>query len=694
MRFRFLIVLMLLFLPTIVCAKPAKPGLLKLRQPDGSYVEAYIRGDEYGSVLVSADGHALMRDTDGYYSYAWYDSEGKKHSSFYHYGKQTPERVLNESLHIPYALLFKKALHSRAEYGSDAASVLRTKSASGSKVSAVVILAQFDDLKFKYSEKSFEGLLSKAKKYFSDQFGGKREFEFIVTPVVSLPKSYAYYGKNADDGFDSNPAEAVYAACKLVDGYVDFSKFDNDGDGCVDNIFMFYAGPDEAEGAGDDYIWSHSWDIESAGLHLNLDGVRIKKYALTSELIYYTDGSTEFNGIGSFCHEFSHLLGLQDLYDTDDGKSGGTTEGVWGYTSLMDKGAYNNNCQTPPNYNALEREMLGIASGIPMHEGMCSLKPVNENNEFFRMDTDNRDEYFLFEFRKASGWDQYIGGSGLLVYHINKSDDSAGYSEKYQRDFSAKERWKYNEVNCSPDHMCAKIIPAVAPYYDPDKLNNDISPIYYPGVNGRYSTCVPYEGSFYTLKNITKTDDELSFLVVGSMYMDEPDVYQDAVILNWHLGPSWPSAPAARVILSAGGKTVRDITVRSSGDMNYSCTIEGLDPATEYSMEIGIALPDGGKASCTGRFTTGAVREWAYPAITFGKTYRYISGAFKIGALLPLRLKNAVKSSSHIWKFNGAAVNVNPATGYYELKESGILSVEYIREDGVRETIIKEVSVK
>lgn len=693
MKFRFVIVLMLVS-SVCVWAKPAKPGLLRLRQPDGSSVQAYISGDEYGNVLMSADGHALMRDADGYYSYAWYDSNGMKHSSFCHYGEQAPRQVVDASMRIPYGLLFKKALNLRAQHGADAATMLKTKSASGSKVSAVVILAQFSDLKFKYSEKSFEGLLSKAKTYFNDQFGGKLEFEFVITPVISLPESYAYYGKNGEDGADSKAAEAIYEACIKADSYVDFSRFDNDGDGYVDNIFMFYAGPDEAEGAGDDYIWSHSWDIESAGMHLTLDGVRLKKYALTSELIYYTDGSTEFNGIGSFCHEFSHLLGLQDLYDTDDVKSGGTTEGVWGYTSLMDKGAYNNTCQTPPNYNALEREILGIASGIPLREGMCLLTPVNERNEFFRMDTDNKGEYFLFEFRKASGWDQYIGGNGLLVYHIDKSDASAGYSEKYQHDFSAKERWTYNEVNCRPDHMCAKIIPAAEPHFDAHSLENDISPIYYPGVNGRYSTFVPYEGSFLSLTNISKTEDELSFLVVGSLYMDEPDVYQDAVILNWHLGSSWSASPDARVIISADGKTVRDIAVRSISDNKYSCTVEGLEPATKYTLEIAIALPDGGRATCSGQFTTGTVYEGAYPAISFGKTYRYISGAFKTGALLPLRLKNGIRSTSHIWKFNGSVVNVDPSTGYYELKESGILSVEYIRADGTRETIIKEVSVK
>ena len=693
MKFRLVIVLILVS-SACVWAKPARPGLLRLRQPDGSSVHAYIRGDEYGNVLTSVDGYALMRDADGYYSYAWYDSNGIKHSSFRHYGEQAPKQVMDASAHIPYELLFKKSLNLRAQHGADASTMLKTKSVSSSKVSAVVILAQFSDLKFKYSEKSFEGLLAKAKAYFNDQFGGKREFEFVVTPVISLPESYAYYGKNGEDGTDSKAAEAIYAACLKADAYVDFSRFDNDGDGCVDNIFMFYAGPDEAEGAGDDYIWSHSWDIESAGMHLTLDGVRIKKYALTSELIYYTDGFTEFNGIGSFCHEFSHLLGLQDLYDTDDVKSGGTTEGVWGYTSLMDKGAYNNTCQTPPNYNALEREILGIASGIPLREGMCSLRPVNENNEFFRMDTDNKDEYFLFEFRKASGWDQFIGGSGLLVYHIDKSDASAGYSEKYQRDFSAKERWTYNEVNCRPDHMCAKIIPAAEPHFDAHSLENDISPIYYPGVNGRYSTFVPYEGSFFSLTNISKTDDELSFMAVGNLYMDEPDVYQDAVILNWHLGSSWSTYPDARVIISADGKTVRDITVSSTSENKYSCTVERLEPATKYELEISIALPDGGRGSCLCQFTTGTVYEGAYPAISFGKTYRYISGAFKVGALLPLRLKNGIKSTSHIWKFNDSVIKVDPTTGYYELKESGILSVEYVRADGTRETIIKEVSVK
>ena len=247
MKYRFLIIAMLLYAFT-VSAKPAKPGLLNLRQPDGTRVPAFLQGDEYGSVLISSDGYALTRDADGYYSYARYDSKGHKSSTFCHYGKPVASGILAESSNIPYDIIALNASRLRMQRNSEDRTSLKTKAGTSKNIKAVVILAQFPDLKFKYSDKSFENLVNKAKAYFEDQYGGKASFEFVTSPVVTLPNSYAYYGANAGEVNDANAPEAIVEACRLVDDAIDFNRFDNNGDGCVDNIFMFFAGPDEAEG--------------------------------------------------------------------------------------------------------------------------------------------------------------------------------------------------------------------------------------------------------------------------------------------------------------------------------------------------------------------------------------------------------------------------------------------------------------
>ena len=51
--------------PMIALAVPAMPGLTKLVQPDGSVVEATIKGDEHFHYYETAAGEILLRDNCG-----------------------------------------------------------------------------------------------------------------------------------------------------------------------------------------------------------------------------------------------------------------------------------------------------------------------------------------------------------------------------------------------------------------------------------------------------------------------------------------------------------------------------------------------------------------------------------------------------------------------------------------------------
>ena len=127
------------------------------------------------------------------------------------------------------------------------------------------------------------------------------------------------------------------------------------------------------------------------------------------------------------------------MYDSDYEASGGYSEGLWYSTSLMDGGCYNDNTNTPPCLNAIELDQLGIIEPEVLAVGDYVLRPLSEKKRFLRMDTDNPGEYFLFECRAASGWDQYMGsyggfvGSGLLIYHVDRSMNAAGYSQQQDR---------------------------------------------------------------------------------------------------------------------------------------------------------------------------------------------------------------------------------------------------------------------
>ena len=270
--------------------------------------------------------------------------------------------------------------------------------------------------------------------------------EFVVEPVVVLGAAKAH--EQVAGGEEAH--RDVVQACEA-----------SDGDGEVDNVFVFFAGPNEAEGAGEKYIWPHMWYIkDGAGIDFPCDGVIVNNYACTSELMLddnYTTYTT-LASIGTFCHEYTHTFGIPDLYDTDSEGSGGYSEAMWNSIDLMDAGNHNDRGRTPPNYSAVERWYFGMGEGKPLTEGRHTLRPVQENNDYYYLTTDNESELWLFECRRAAGWDAYIGGSGLLVYHIDFSERPAGESTSASKVVTALERWSLNELNARPDHQCVDLI--------------------------------------------------------------------------------------------------------------------------------------------------------------------------------------------------------------------------------------------
>ena len=378
-----LILVLMFFVPVFMFAGPMHDRILAIVQPDGSTFQAKFSGDEFIRVKTTLDGAAIIQDPDGWWSYAFYDSDGRKYSSYCHVGDKVSAELLSQSRTIPMAALSSSARRARAEYSMSSTPLLErvaekrnmTKAEDGNEENMVkhgiVILAEFANMPFRYDREDFVSLLTGesyarngaagcAKKFFDDQFNAAVDFRFDVSEIVTLPRDLDYYGANvpgdSNNETDRNPAQMIIDACSLADPTVDFSLYDDDGDGEVDNVFVFFAGGDEAEGSGDDCIWSHAWYIrDGAGRSLTLDGKIINRYACTSELSRIDqENEYELAGIGSFCHEFSHTLGLVDMYDTDYDASGGASEALWLSTSLMDGGNYNNKGHTPPFFNAIK----------------------------------------------------------------------------------------------------------------------------------------------------------------------------------------------------------------------------------------------------------------------------------------------------------------------------------------------------
>ncbi len=420
--------------------------------------------------------------------------------------------------------------------------VQRTKALGDINLHALVILAEYDDVRFVHTSDEFKNTLinkeKSAKQYFKDQLGV--DLDIVVAGPVVADRNRSHYGTNNSEGRDSHPGEFIANVCEKADELVDFSLFDDNGDGFVDNIYVFYAGEDESqqkvkangEVENTNFMWAHSWTLNESdyGKTLTLDGVRINAYACSSELYRNYDSTGDYTDviapIGTFCHEHSHIFGLSDLYDTDYEKSGGIAAGTWGKTALMDNGNYNGNGATPPNYNAIDLETVGKLVPEELAAGRYTLLPIgNAGAKTYKITNPlNKDEYYLFECRVDSGWDEFIGGKGLLVYHIDKSNAYSTMSETLNKEITSDLRWTpYNQINCRPDHQCADLIEADGRNDNSPSSTSksDISGIFFPqpgatSIGGKSNIKMAYwDGSVSSLSinEISFENGQVSFLV-------------------------------------------------------------------------------------------------------------------------------------------------------------------------------------
>lgn len=463
MNFKYIIAAVAASVALNASAVPAKRGLRTVVQPDGTELTIQKVGDESRHFTLTADGMLLTRDANGQYSYARIDKSGRLVSSGiralnanarpsgHRYLMQNIDEVDMTALDKMRA---KNPAHSLNAVNAEAlrlngGSYRNAKApakAAGSlpqsgmgrftsnfprtgKIKGLVILVEYTDVKFNSGYKTdaktyFNDLLHKegfseyngtgcATEYFRKQSNGQFDPEFDLYGPVTLPNPMSYYGGNDTYGDDKAPHMMVVHACQQLDKTVDFSQYDNDGDGYVDNVFIFYAGQGEASYGSDDTVWPHSWEVSSGtGSKFKLDGVIIDRYACTNEW----ERSTP-DGVGTFIHEFSHVMGLPDLYHTSS-SSASYTPGAW---SVLDYGPYNNDGRTPPNYSIYERNAMGWIKPelIDGTVRFVSLEDIAESNKGFIIQTDKEKEFFLLENRQQTGWDKYVPGHGMMIWHVD-----------------------------------------------------------------------------------------------------------------------------------------------------------------------------------------------------------------------------------------------------------------------------------
>lgn len=404
---------------------PAKRGVWRtVTLSNGLTIKARLCGDEHAHWWQAEDGSCFD-----------VDSLGK--------GKAVVPQELMSKARSRMAARRQAARRANAKKASQRIATNGNTGKFQGQRHGLIILVNFADSKFNtskfgptqtlysrianeanYGENNFKGSISD---YFKAQSGGQFLLDFDVAGPVTLPNGYSYYGQNDDDGYDKRPKEMVREACQVVDGSVDFSKYDWDGDGEVEEVFVVYAGNGEHDTTNQpNLIWPHMDNLANYKEQLTLDGVTINTYACASEL----NGDKTLSGIGTFCHEFSHCMGFPDMYDTaSDGNNFGM--GSW---DLMDYGSYNGDGYVPAGYSGYEKMVCGWTMPIELDKpmtvnGMERLADMGQT--YIIYNKGNRNEYYILENRQQIGFDKYLPGSGLLIEHVD-----------YDKDI-----WEWNAVN-------------------------------------------------------------------------------------------------------------------------------------------------------------------------------------------------------------------------------------------------------
>lgn len=544
-------------------AVPANRKPFVVKQSDGTMLSVVLKGDEAMHFHTTLDGKYVVKDLKGDFCYATFSNDGLFVSTgqlAHDAGNRS--KAENEFLTtIDYVAMNNAVSETHmlraAQYRTPhtTRSAAETRTITTGEVLVPVLLVEYQDVKFSFTKEKIENILNKenykykctvlstisygsARDYFIAQSDGLFTPKFVVTDIITLPQKMSYYGGNNSAGNDKEPQAMIRTGIEKADATMDFSQFDNDKDGEVEFLYCIYAGYSEANGADSNTIWPHKWSLSSKGGKKQVDGVYCNVYACSSEL-NLTDAHEEkygkwLAGIGTICHEFSHCLGLSDVYDVSyESDNWGMDE--W---DLMASGNYNAYGYIPVGYNSYQKEVCGWKKLEVLEEkGQYSMKPQTQGGIGYKIVNDaNPNEYFILENRKREGWDQTLTADGMMIIHVDYD----------------KQAWSSNNINTVSGHPRFQIIPAdneLFPYSNqnsskfyeslagdlwPGKNNNteftDVSlpaaKVYTGGYLGKPVTNIKYE-NYIASFNFNFTDIE------APVALPATEITDNSFVANW-----------------------------------------------------------------------------------------------------------------------------------------------------------------
>ena len=456
MKIKHFITGLALAMPAIMAAVPADPRPRILINPDGSTIEVRVHGDEYFSFMTDTGcSRILERDSRGFIVDAVRDGNRLA------FNRENVEMLKAQAFEANP--LISRIMEFEAEKNSNPSGMQRMASLNtegrsnyptiGEGNRSLVVLVEFEDVSFtvanpkdyftrQLNEPGFSdyGGYGSAVDYYKDASNGLYVPQFDVYGPVKIDKeaSFFYDRNSKNKKMDVLIKKALTALHE--EGEVDFSNYDLDEDGTVDTVFFYYAGYGSAD-SETETIWPHQGDYRwyaSFGSSLRFDGKVVGPYACANELkgwnpqngyrYPWRDGSEPWvDGIGTFCHEYGHVLGLPDMYDVNyDDDNPTVTPGQW---DVMDQGSYNFEACRPPLMSAYEQwvcRWLEFEDAVDGTSYQLDALGNSDSPYAVRIQipsnsdaTTFQNEYFVIEARDNSKWDSIFPEPGLMVWRIN-----------------------------------------------------------------------------------------------------------------------------------------------------------------------------------------------------------------------------------------------------------------------------------
>lgn len=270
-------------------------------------------------------------------------------------------------------------------------------------VKIFVLLVKFPDYTNNYTKEEIKGSLFGNGKieYFPDESLKNFYLRSSYGMLKIEGDVYGWYKTKNKRSYYENEAELlIKEVLNYYDPSVDFSQYDNDGDGIIDYFAVYWTGPDEGWGS---FWWG--WNSYFGDSNYKIDGKKLGNFTWQWE----TDWA------GAIIHETGHALGLPDYYDYDIsiGPKGGlggldVMDGVWG------------------DHNGFSKWILGWLTPKVSYEGVYNfdLRPQSSYPDAVVMGRDYYGEspygeYYLIQNRQNSGNDTGIPGNGILIFHID-----------------------------------------------------------------------------------------------------------------------------------------------------------------------------------------------------------------------------------------------------------------------------------